>query len=47
VELVNDSGGLANTIYRINTVKGQPAPTVSSTVEWCLSCSINVILFIV
>lgn len=47
VELKKDSGGLANTVYRINTVKGQPPPSVSSSVDWCLSCSINVILFIV
>lgn len=45
VELKKDSGGLANTVYRINTVKGQPPPSVSSSVDWCLSRSINVILF--
>jgi hypothetical protein len=47
VELTNDSGGLAKTVYRINTVKGQPPPKVSSSVGCCRSCSINVILFIV
>jgi hypothetical protein len=45
VELKKDSGGLANTVYRTNTVKGQPPPSVSSSVDWCLSRSINVILF--
>jgi hypothetical protein len=44
LELVKDSGGLANTIYRINTEAGQPAASVSSSVDWCLSCPINVIL---
>jgi hypothetical protein len=44
VELKKDSGGLANTVYRINTVKGQPPGSVSSSVDCCLSCSINVIL---
>jgi hypothetical protein len=47
VELVKDSGELANTIYRIDTVKGQPASSVSSSFDWCLSCLINVMLFIV
>jgi hypothetical protein len=47
VELVKDSGELASTIYRINTVKGQPPPTVSLSVNWWRYCSINVILFIV
>src|SRR6267154_3814360 len=47
VELKKDSGGLANTVYRINTVKGQPPGNVSSSVDWCLFYSINVILFIV
>ena len=47
VELTKDSGDLANTVYRINTVQGQPPSSVSSFVDWCLSCSINIILFIV
>jgi hypothetical protein len=47
VELKGDSGQLANTIYRINTVQGQPPGSVSSSVDSCLSCSINAILFIV
>jgi hypothetical protein len=44
---VKDSGQLANKVYRINTVQGQPPPNVSSSVDCCLSCSINAILFIV
>jgi Protein of unknown function (DUF3455) len=47
LELTAVEGALANTIYRINTAGGQPAASVSSSVDWCLSCSINVILFIV
>ena len=47
LELVGESGGLANRIYRIGTVGGQPQTTVSSSADWCLSCSINVMLFIV
>jgi hypothetical protein len=47
LELKKDSGALANTVYRINTVQGQPPSSVSSSVGWCLSCSINVMLFIV
>jgi hypothetical protein len=33
VELKKDSGGLADTVYRINTVKGQPPASVSSPVD--------------
>jgi hypothetical protein len=44
LELAADSGQLASTIYRINTAAGQPAASVSSSVDWCLYCSINVIL---
>jgi Protein of unknown function (DUF3455) len=47
LELKKDSGELANTVYRLNTVNGQPPSSVSSSVDWGLSCSINVILFIV
>jgi hypothetical protein len=47
LELGNDFGSLANKVYRINTVSGQPPQTVSSSVDRCISCSINVILFIV
>jgi hypothetical protein len=49
VELVGDSGGLAKSVYRIDTVEGEPPFIVSSSADWCLSCSINlnVILFIV
>ena len=45
LELDNDpgQGRLAKKIYRINTVGGQPPSSVSSSVDWCLSCSINVI----
>jgi hypothetical protein len=47
VELKKDSGELANTVYRVNTVQGQPPSSVSSSINWCPSCSINVIRFIV
>jgi hypothetical protein len=47
VELKKDSGGLANTIYRVNTVKGLPPTSVSFSVNWCLSCSINLNFFAV
>ena len=47
LELTATSGEFANIIYRINTAGGQPPGSVSSSVDWCLSCSINVILFIV
>jgi uncharacterized lipoprotein YmbA len=43
VELAKDSGGLAKTVYRINTVKGQPSGSVSSSVNWRLPCSIDLI----
>jgi hypothetical protein len=33
LELVKDSGQLANKVYRINTVQGQPPPNVSSSVD--------------
>jgi hypothetical protein len=38
------SGALATQIYRINTAGGQQGGPVRSSVDWCLSCSINVIL---
>lgn len=44
VELKKMSGGLANVIYRVDTVEGQPPSTVSSFLDLCLSCSINVFL---
>jgi len=47
VELKKISGGLANTVYRVNTVKGQPPSSVSLSVNWCLSCSINLFFFAV
>jgi hypothetical protein len=46
-ELKKSSGGLANLIYRVNTVQGQPPPTVSSSLKFCLSYLINVIFFVV
>ena len=47
VELKKDDGELANTVYRVDTVQGQPPSSVSSPIGWCLSCSINVIRFTV
>jgi hypothetical protein len=41
VELKKLSGGLANLVYRVDTVKGQPPSTVSSSLDWCLSFSIK------
>jgi Protein of unknown function (DUF3455) len=38
VELKKMSGGLANLIYRVDTVQGQPSSTVSSSLDLCLSC---------
>jgi hypothetical protein len=43
VELKKLSGGLANVIYRVVTVQGQPPPTVSSSLNLSLSYLINVI----
>jgi hypothetical protein len=37
VELKKVSGSLANKIYRVDTVKGQPPSTVSSFLDLCLS----------
>ena len=44
VELKKMSGGLETLIYRVqvDTVQGQPPSTVSSSLDLCLSCSINV-----
>jgi hypothetical protein len=42
VELKKISGGLANLIYRVDTVQGQPPSTVSSSLDLCLSRSINI-----
>ncbi len=42
VELKKMSGGLANLIYRVDTVQGQPPSTVSSSPDLYLSCSIDV-----
>jgi hypothetical protein len=44
VELKKMSGGLANLIYRVDTVQGQPPSTVSFSLDLCLSCSINFFL---
>ncbi len=41
-ELKKISGGLANLIYRVDTWQGQPPSTVSSSLDLCLSRSINV-----
>ena len=41
VELKKMSGGLANVIYRVDTVQGQPPSTVSSSLDLCLCCSVN------
>ena len=41
VELKKMSGGLANVIYRVETVQGQPPSTVSPSLDLCLSCSID------
>ena len=42
VELKKLSGGLANLIYRVDTVEGQPPSTVSSSLDLLLSFSINI-----
>jgi Protein of unknown function (DUF3455) len=49
VELKKDSGLLANTVYRLDTVQGQPPGSVSSSIDsgWWLSCSTNLIFFVV
>jgi Protein of unknown function (DUF3455) len=47
VELKKLSGGLANFVYRVDTVKGQPPSTVSFSLDFVLVLSINVIFFIV
>jgi hypothetical protein len=39
VELKKLSGGLANLVYRVDTVKGQPPSTVSSSLFLCLFMS--------
>ena len=41
VELKKLSGELANVIYRVDTVEGQPPSTVSSSFDLWLSCSID------
>ena len=45
LQLEGTSGSLASELYRINTAGGQPPPNVSSSVAWCLSCSIDVMFF--
>jgi Protein of unknown function (DUF3455) len=41
VELKKMSGDLANVIYRVDTVQGQPPFSVSPSLDLCLYCSIN------
>ena len=43
VELKKVSGDLANQIYRVDTVKGQPPSTVSSSLDFVLVLLINVV----
>jgi hypothetical protein len=43
VELKKLSGGLANQVYRVDTVKGQPPSTVSSSLNFVSVLSINMI----
>ena len=45
VELKKVSGSLANIIYRVDTVQGQPPATVSSSLYFVPSLSINVNFF--
>jgi hypothetical protein len=47
VELKKLSGGLANLVYRVDTVKGQPPSTVSSSLDPVPVVSINMISFAV
>jgi hypothetical protein len=47
VELKKLSGGLANLVYRVDTVKGQPPSTVSSYLDSVPVVSINMISFAV
>ncbi len=42
VQLKKMSGGLANLIYRVDSVQGKPPSTVSSSLVLCLPRSINV-----
>ena len=41
LELKNLSGGLANIVYRIDSVKGQPPSTVRSSLDLCLSIQLT------
>jgi len=43
VELKKLSGGLANLVYRVDTVNGQPPSTVSSSLDFVPALSINMI----
>jgi hypothetical protein len=47
VELKKLSGGLADQVYRVDTVKGQPPSTVSSSIDIVPVLSINMIFFAV
>ena len=47
VELKKLSGGLANQVYRVDTVKGQPPSTVSSSLGFVPAVSMNMNFFVV
>ena len=47
VELKKLSGGLANLVYRVDAVKGQPPSTVSCSLDFAPVLSANVICFVV
>jgi Protein of unknown function (DUF3455) len=47
VELKKLSGGLANLVYRVDTVKGQPPSTVSSSLDFVPVLLLNMIFLVV
>jgi hypothetical protein len=47
VELKKLSGGLANQVYRVDSVKGQPPSTVSSSLAFVLFLLMNIFFFAV
>jgi hypothetical protein len=47
VELKKLSGGLANEVYRIDSVKGQPPSTVSSSLDFVPVLLISIIFYVV
>jgi hypothetical protein len=47
LELKKLSGDLANLVYRVDTVKGQPPSTVSSSFDFVPVLSINMNVFVV